>query len=131
MQTNTKTVRKTADEKLPAIPDKIYFSIGEVAKLCNVKPHVLRYWEQEFKALSPSKRRNRRYYLRNDVLLVRKIKKLLYAQGFTIEGARQQLNNETNTSAVSHVEFDSLKATLQDAISELENLLDKKENGDI
>ncbi len=127
-----KTVQKISDENLPVIPDKIYFSIGEVAKLCDVKPHVLRYWEQEFKALSPSKRRNRRYYLRNDVLLVRKIKKLLYTQGFTIEGARQQLSNEANTSAVvNHVEFDSLKATLQDAISELENLLGKKDNKEI
>lgn len=77
---------------LPEIPDKRYFTIGEVGDLCDLKPHVLRYWEQEFSQLKPVKRRgNRRFYQREDVLLVRKIKTLLYEQGFTIEGARQQL----------------------------------------
>lgn len=78
--------------ELPPIPGKRYFTIGEVSELCGVKPHVLRYWEQEFPQLSPVKRRgNRRYYQRHDVLMVRQIRNLLYDQGFTISGARQQL----------------------------------------
>lgn len=77
---------------LPAIPAKRYFTIGEVAQLCGVKPHVLRYWEQEFTQLSPMKRRgNRRYYQHHEVLMVRRIRNLLYEQGFTISGARTQL----------------------------------------
>ncbi|MCP3665685.1 MAG: MerR family transcriptional regulator [Gammaproteobacteria bacterium] len=84
----------TAD--LPAIPGKRYFTIGEVSELCGVKPHVLRYWEQEFPQLKPVKRRgNRRYYQRHDVLMIRQIRSLLYEQGFTIGGARQQLLGET------------------------------------
>jgi len=80
------------NDELPPIPAKRYFTIGEVSELCAVKPHVLRYWEQEFDALSPSKRRgNRRYYQRGDVLLIRQIRDLLYHQGFTISGARQKL----------------------------------------
>ena len=80
------------NDELPPIPAKRYFTIGEVSELCAVKPHVLRYWEQEFEALSPSKRRgNRRYYQRVDVLLIRQIRDLLYHQGFTISGARQKL----------------------------------------
>lgn len=76
----------------PLIPNKRYFTIGEVSTLCAVKPHVLRYWEQEFQNLRPSKRRgNRRYYRLEDVLIVRQIKTLLYEQGFTISGARMQL----------------------------------------
>ncbi|WP_260292518.1 MerR family transcriptional regulator [Sedimenticola hydrogenitrophicus] len=83
----------TAD--LPAIPGKRYFTIGEVSELCGVKPHVLRYWEQEFTQLKPIKRRgNRRYYQRHDVLMIRQIRSLLYDQGFTIGGARQQLSGE-------------------------------------
>src|SRR3990167_2246383 len=83
---------KTSDMELSPIPDKLYFSIGEVADLCQLKPHVLRYWEQEFPQLSPLKRRgNRRYYQRKDLLLVRQIKNLLYGKGYTIEGARLQL----------------------------------------
>lgn len=75
------------------IPDKRYFTIGEVSQLCDVKPHVLRYWESEFSQLKPCKRRgNRRYYQRKDVLMVRKIRTLLYEQGYTIGGARQQLS---------------------------------------
>lgn len=81
---------------LPAIPGKRYFTIGEVSDLCGVKPHVLRYWEQEFPQLKPVKRRgNRRYYQRQDVLMIRQIRSLLYEQGFTIGGARQQLSGET------------------------------------
>lgn len=83
----------TAD--LPAIPGKRYFTIGEVSDLCGVKPHVLRYWEQEFPQLSPVKRRgNRRYYQRHDVIMIRQIRSLLYDQGFTIGGARQQLSGD-------------------------------------
>ena len=81
--------------ELPAIPSKRYFSIGEVSELCLVKPHVLRYWEQEFPQLKPVKRRgNRRYYQRHDVMMIRQIRSLLYEQGFTIGGARQQLSGE-------------------------------------
>jgi DNA-binding transcriptional MerR regulator len=77
---------------LPAIPNKRYFTIGEVSTLCAVKPHVLRFWEQEFQMLRPSKRRgNRRYYRHEDVVVVRHIKSLLYEQGYTISGARNQL----------------------------------------
>tara|TARA_B100000686_G_scaffold70551_1_gene76356 strand:- start:1665 stop:2054 length:390 start_codon:yes stop_codon:yes gene_type:complete len=83
---------------LPAIPDKRYFTIGEVGGLCCVKPHVLRYWEQEFSQLHPIKRRgNRRYYQRHEVLLIRHIRELLYEQGFTINGARVKLR-QTNRS---------------------------------
>ena len=78
--------------QLPAIPDKRYFTIGEVSELCGVKPHVLRYWEQEFAQLRPVKRRgNRRYYQHHEVLLIRRIRDLLYEQGFTISGARNRL----------------------------------------
>ena len=80
------------NNELPTIPDKRYFTIGEVSELCAVKPHVLRYWEQEFTGLSPSKRRgNRRYYQRGDVLMIRQIRALLYEQGYTIGGARTYL----------------------------------------
>jgi len=83
------------NDELPAIPGKRYFTIGEVADLCGVKPHVLRYWEQEFPQLKPVKRRgNRRYYQRQDVLVIRQIRSLLYDQGFTIGGARQRLDGE-------------------------------------
>jgi DNA-binding transcriptional MerR regulator len=81
--------RKT---QLPPIPAKRYFTIGEVSELCGVKPHVLRYWEQEFTQLKPVKRRgNRRYYQHHEVLLIRRIRELLYEQGFTISGARARL----------------------------------------
>jgi len=86
---------ESANIELPAIPGKRYFTIGEVSELCQVKPHVLRYWEQEFPQLKPVKRRgNRRYYQRHDVELIRQIRSLLYEQGFTIGGARQQLEGE-------------------------------------
>src|SRR6476661_10703866 len=79
---------------LPQIPAKRYFTIGEVSELCGVKPHVLRYWEQEFTQLKPVKRRgNRRYYQHHEVLLIRRIRELLYEQGFTISGARNKLDN--------------------------------------
>ena len=84
---------RPAREELPPIPAKRYFTIGEVSELCGVKPHVLRYWEQEFSQLKPVKRRgNRRYYQHHEVLLVRRIRELLYNQGFTISGARNRLD---------------------------------------
>jgi DNA-binding transcriptional MerR regulator len=84
--------RKRID--LPPIPAKRYFTIGEVSELCGVKPHVLRYWEQEFTQLKPVKRRgNRRYYQHHEVLLIRRIRELLYEEGFTISGARNRLDN--------------------------------------
>ncbi|MGB5438532.1 MAG: MerR family transcriptional regulator [Gammaproteobacteria bacterium] len=83
------------NDELPVIPGKRYFTIGEVSTLCGVKPHVLRYWEQEFPQLKPVKRRgNRRYYQRQDVLMIRQIRSLLYEQGFTIGGARQKMSGE-------------------------------------
>ena len=86
--------------QLPPIPAKRYFTIGEVSELCGVKPHVLRYWEQEFPQLKPVKRRgNRRYYQHHEVLLIRRIRELLYEQGFTISGARNRLDE--NLSAAS------------------------------
>ncbi len=87
------TSRADAQVPLPPIPAKRYFTIGEVSDLCGVKPHVLRYWEQEFTQLRPIKRRgNRRYYQHHEVLLVRRIRELLYEQGFTISGARNRLD---------------------------------------
>jgi DNA-binding transcriptional MerR regulator len=83
-----------AKAELPPIPAKRYFTIGEVSELCGVKPHVLRYWEQEFTQLKPVKRRgNRRYYQHHEVLLVRRIRQLLYEEGFTISGARNRLDD--------------------------------------
>jgi len=84
----------TVNIQLPPIPAKRYFTIGEVSELCGVKPHVLRYWEQEFTQLKPVKRRgNRRYYQHHEVLLIRRIRELLYEQGFTISGARHRLDD--------------------------------------
>ncbi|SAK53493.1 MerR family transcriptional regulator [Caballeronia ptereochthonis] len=84
---------------LPPIPAKRYFTIGEVSELCGVKPHVLRYWEQEFTQLRPVKRRgNRRYYQHHEVLLIRRIRELLYEQGFTINGARNRLDSQGRAS---------------------------------
>ena len=88
--------------ELPPIPGKRYFTIGEVSELCGVKPHVLRYWEQEFPQLKPLKRRgNRRYYQRQDVILIRQIRGLLYEHGFTIGGARQRLSGDEAKSDLS------------------------------
>jgi len=86
--------------QLPPIPAKRYFTIGEVSELCGVKPHVLRYWEQEFTQLKPVKRRgNRRYYQHHEVLLIRRIRELLYDQGFTISGARNRLDEMVSGAA--------------------------------
>jgi DNA-binding transcriptional MerR regulator len=90
------------NDDLPPIPGKRYFTIGEVSELCAVKPHVLRYWEQEFPQLKPVKRRgNRRYYQRQDVIVIRQIRGLLYEEGFTIGGARQRLTGDEARSDVS------------------------------
>jgi DNA-binding transcriptional MerR regulator len=107
------------NNELPAIPGKRYFTIGEVAELCNVKPHVLRYWEQEFPQLKPVKRRgNRRYYQRHDVILIRQIRSLLYEKGFTIGGARQQLEGETAKDDISQSQ-----QIIRQTLLELEELL--------
>jgi DNA-binding transcriptional MerR regulator len=90
-------------DDLPPIPAKRYFTIGEVSELCGVKPHVLRYWEQEFTQLKPVKRRgNRRYYQHHEVLLVRRIRELLYREGFTISGARNRLEEGPVKEAPNH-----------------------------
>ena len=90
-------VHKPDAGPLPSIPAKRYFTIGEVSELCGVKPHVLRYWEQEFTQLKPVKRRgNRRYYQHHEVLLIRRIRELLYEQGFTISGARNKLDSRND-----------------------------------
>ena len=90
------------NDELPPIPGKRYFTIGEVSDLCAVKPHVLRYWEQEFPQLKPVKRRgNRRYYQRQDVIIIRQIRSLLYDDGFTIGGARQKLTGDEAKSDLS------------------------------
>src|SRR5882757_6635164 len=90
-----------ATTDLPAIPAKRYFTIGEVSELCGVKPHVLRYWEQEFTQLKPLKRRgNRRYYQHHEVLLIRRIRELLYEHGFTINGARNRLEEPAGPGSV-------------------------------
>jgi DNA-binding transcriptional MerR regulator len=116
----------TVDE-LPPIPEKRYFAIGEVSDLCAVKPHVLRYWEQEFPQLRPTKRRgNRRYYQREDVQTIRQIRRLLYEEGFTITGARQRLREITRASQPS-VEVPApagdTRAQLRAIRKELEGLL--------
>jgi DNA-binding transcriptional MerR regulator len=93
------------EKTLPAIPAKRYFTIGEVSELCGVKPYVLRYWEQEFTQLKPMKRRgNRRYYQHHEVLLIRRIRELLYDQGFTISGARNRLSDAVAVARVAEAE---------------------------
>jgi len=111
--------------ELPPIPGKRYFTIGEVSELCAVKPHVLRYWEQEFPRLKPVKRRgNRRYYRRQDVILVRQIRSLLYVEGFTITGARNKLpmDDPANESR----ERAEVIITLIDNLEEVLALFDKR-----
>lgn len=112
--------KSKSDKQLPAIPDKRYFTISEVSFLCAVKAYVLRYWEQEFPQLKPVKRRgNRRYYQQQDVLLVRQIRKLLYDDGFTIEGARAQLSTAPETVSQS-VKVDAM---VKKVIADLESVL--------
>ena len=97
------------EKALPSIPAKRYFTIGEVSELCGVKPYVLRYWEQEFTQLKPMKRRgNRRYYQHHEVLLIRRIRDLLYEQGFTISGARNRLSDALPPAAEVALEEDEL-----------------------
>lgn len=99
-----------SNPELPPIPAKRYFTIGEVSELCGVKPHVLRYWEQEFTQLKPVKRRgNRRYYQHHEVLLIRRIRELLYDQGFTISGARNRLSEVEPAVSRSNAPFDAMK----------------------
>ena len=108
------------NNELPVIPAKRYFTISEVSELCAVKPHVLRYWEQEFTELSPVKRRgNRRYYQRHDVLMIRQIRALLYEQGYTISGARVHLTSD-------NAKEDSIrtKQLIHQMIGELEDILE-------
>ncbi|EKU81892.1 MULTISPECIES: MerR family transcriptional regulator [Massilia] len=116
---------------LPPIPAKRYFTIGEVSDLCGVKPHVLRYWEQEFTQLKPVKRRgNRRYYQHHEVLLIRRIRALLYEQGFTISGARNRLDGRASAAAEFELDLpdsppaidcDKLRADLLDILDLLKN----------
>ncbi len=107
------------EKPLPAIPAKRYFTIGEVSDLCGVKPYVLRYWEQEFPQLNPVKRRgNRRYYQRQDVLMIRQIRALLYDQGFTISGARQRMSGDEAKDDTTQY-----KQLIRQMISELEDVL--------
>ena len=108
------------NNELPPIPTKRYFTIGEVSELCDVKPHVLRYWEQEFPTLKPVKRAgNRRYYQRQDVILVSEIRALMYQDGYTIGGARQKLEDNGESQAVA---MD--KALIKNMIRELKELED-------
>ena len=111
---------KPALAVLPPIPAKRYFTIGEVSELCGVKPHVLRYWEQEFTQLKPVKRRgNRRYYQHHEVLLIRRIRELLYEQGFTISGARNKLDSrisqelEQTSAPVEIANIDAVRSELE------------------
>jgi DNA-binding transcriptional MerR regulator len=110
------------EKALPAIPAKRYFTIGEVSDLCGVKPYVLRYWEQEFTQLKPMKRRgNRRYYQHHEVLLIRRIRELLYEQGFTISGARNRLS-EAAAPRIEPPAIDGLEVeetTIADVIEEI------------
>jgi DNA-binding transcriptional MerR regulator len=109
----------THNKEMPAIPAKRYFTIGEVSELCAVKPHVLRYWEQEFPQLEPVKRRgNRRYYQRQDVVLIRQIRGLLYDDGYTIGGARSHLSgdhSQKDTSLIK-IEIEQIQFELQEIL---------------
>jgi DNA-binding transcriptional MerR regulator len=109
-------------QELPPIPVKRYFTIGEVSDLCAVKPHVLRYWEQEFPQLKPVKRRgNRRYYQRHDVLMIREIRALLYEQGYTIGGARIHLSNDaTSDDSAATQLVEQLTAELEEILHVLD-----------
>jgi len=122
---------KATKDSLPAIPAKRYFTIGEVSELCGVKPHVLRYWEQEFTQLRPVKRRgNRRYYQHHEVLLIRRIRELLYEQGFTISGARNRLDESLSaaparaSSSAASRSVDGRAVNLASLKQELKSVID-------
>ncbi len=116
-------LKTPSGDELPPIPAKRYFTIGEVSELCGVKPHVLRYWEQEFNQLKPVKRRgNRRYYQHHEVLLVRRIRELLYNQGFTISGARNRLDEGGSVENVA-VDKQNKPKTTGSLRSELESII--------
>ena len=111
------------------IPHRKYFTIGEVAKICNVKPHVLRYWEQEFPQLKPAKRRgNRRYYQYEDVILIKQIYELLYEKGYTINGARQWISQSNSASGEVRSRSKPALDLIQDTIYELESVLETLDN---
>ena len=117
------------EKALPAIPAKRYFTIGEVSDLCGVKPYVLRYWEQEFTQLKPMKRRgNRRYYQHHEVLLIRRIRDLLYDQGFTISGARNQLSDGLPPGTAQNFRDEAEAAR---ALDEAEDVLDADADDDL
>lgn len=116
---------KSIKVELPSIPDKRYFTIGEVSQLCKVKPHVLRYWEQEFSQLRPNKRTgNRRYYQQKDILLVRQIRELLYEKKFTIDGAKTKLT-ETIKETKKPTSAKNVRRLLEDIQKELQKISDK------
>ncbi|MGV0999176.1 MAG: MerR family transcriptional regulator [Fluviibacter sp.] len=118
--------RLPAGSELPPIPAKRYFTIGEVSDLCGVKAHVLRYWEQEFTQLKPLKRRgNRRYYQHHEVLLVRRIRELLYDQGYTIHGARNQLSHPAaNNAPLTHAPAADTQASTGNLVANLNAIID-------
>jgi len=117
--------KTSAGDELPPIPAKRYFTIGEVSELCGVKPHVLRYWEQEFNQLKPVKRRgNRRYYQHHEVLLVRRIRELLYNQGFTISGARNRLDEGGAFESTSPDKLEVKTAVVGSLRTELQSVID-------
>lgn len=115
---------ETGAETLPPIPAKRYFTIGEVSELCGVKPHVLRYWEQEFTQLKPVKRRgNRRYYQHHEVLLIRRIRELLYQDGFTISGARNRLGESAIQQQEDELEAGRYRELIAEVRAELNDVL--------
>jgi DNA-binding transcriptional MerR regulator len=120
----------SSNSSLPPIPAKRYFTIGEVSELCGVKPHVLRYWEQEFTQLKPVKRRgNRRYYQHHEVLLIRRIRDLLYEQGFTISGARNRLDESASGgSRAQAARAETGKADLAVIRSEIKSIIETLES---
>lgn len=118
----------TKTEHLPEIPSKIYFTIGEVCNLCELKSHVLRYWEVVFPILNPSKRRGRRYYKRDDIILVRQIRELLYEKGYTIDGASARLEKASSSDDSNDESFDgAVLHQLRATVHELETVIETLE----
>jgi len=110
------------EDDLPQIPDRVYFTIGEASRLCGAKPHVLRYWEQEFEQLSPDKRRgNRRYYRYQDLIMIRRIRALVHQQGFTLAGAKARITDEDEARQDAQHD-DSKGMALREVIRELEQV---------